>query len=351
MAALEFVVTSFLSFALGFFTNFSYDKYKRRVESKEFSLSSVLIRSNFFESYFTDEAIQVSCEITNQSVFHWHDIKVDVYSSIFINESPVAWLIDDPVQKPYFKRLSIEIPFLKSKECHSVEIPYLRESTKEIPNQTVVEGISVADGVFNPLLFAPLLNNPETFVKFMVRSDLDDPHFPTCLYETFFKTQMFSVLQNLFGNPDARYGGIIDYLVITGKSRVSRKDIEFLKIVPLANVWLSTKEGPLANTHDLLFVNTCFGMDVDFQVKEKTLHTIDCQTHLKHGKPGIAEIKTQLSKRKLAFDHSVLRIGDDVNNIEFSMASVSSASPCKFKNLATTRFGQEIVSPEIRLNF
>lgn len=350
MPALDFVETNLVSFALGFLVNYSYDKYKRKkLESDAYGVCGIHLRSNFFESYFTDDPIDVSCEITNQSSFHWHDIKIDVYSSIFINESPVAWAADDS-DDPYFKRLSIDIPFIKSKSSQSVQIPYSAEMN-EIPNKVVVDDIAIADGIFNPLKFAPVLNNPATFVKFKVRSKVEDQYFPACLHETFFKTQMFSVLHNLFGDPIAKYGGIIDYLVISGKSRVSRRDVEFVKVVPVANVWISTKEGPLQYAHDILFVNTVFCLDVDFVVRNRTLHTLDSQTYVKHSKPSAEELKVLLSKDQLGFDHSILKIGDDVNNIEFSLASIASDTPRKFRNVDTVRPEQEITSPDIRVCF
>lgn len=350
MPTLDFVETNLVSFALGFLVNYSYDKYKAKKQASDaYGLCGIHLRSNFFESYFTDDRIDVSCEITNQSSFHWHDIRVDVYSSIFINESPVAWAADD-CDDPYFKRLSIDIPFIKSKSSQSVGIPYSVDM-KEIPTRVVIDGITIADGIFNPLKFAPLLNDPATFVKFKVGSKVDDPHFPICLHETFFKTQMFSVLQNLFGDPTARYGGVIDYLVITGKARVSRRDVEFVKVVPVANVWISTKEGPLQYPHDLLFVNTAFCLDVDFVVRNRTLHTVESQTYVKHSKPHAEELKALLDKDQLGFSHSVLRIGDDVNNIEFILASIASDTPRKFKNVDTARPGQEIISPNIKVSF
>ena len=183
-----------------------------------------------------------------------------------------------------------------------------------------------------------------------IGSKASDQYFPLCLHETFFKSQLLLTLHNTFDNPVARYGGVIDYLVITGKSRVARRDVEFLKIVPIANIWLSTKEGQLRYSHDLLFVNTCFNVDVDFEVRNKTLQPLASQTYVKHSKPEAEKLKILLGKKKLNFEYGTLTLGDDVNNIECSIAIIVSDTPKMYKNVLTASLGQEITTPEIRVS-
>ncbi len=347
----DIIISNISGFILGFIVNYLFDKYKRtKQESNEFSQIAVLLKSNIFESYFTDESINVSCELSNQSPFHWHDITIDIYSSIFINENPIGGNIEKP-SEPYFKRLSLDIPFIKSNDSYTFKIPYQIDTIKVIPNKIVAGDIIVADGLFNPLKFLSVLNSSETFVKMLVKSKVHHPYFPRCLYESFFKKQMFSVLQNLFKNSNSKFGGIIDYIIVTGKSRVKRKDVQFLKVIPVVNVWISTKKTAITHSHDIFFINSCFGLDVDFIIENNKLCALESQTYLKHSKPNIESIKSVLHKKKLGFDCATLRIGDDINNIELSVASISSEKNDAFKNIKMSTFGEVVQSPALDVNF
>lgn len=215
-------------------------------------------------------------------------------------------------------------------------------------NNIIIDNIRVKDGFLNPFLFSKTFDKDDTIVKFLVNpKKIENKFFGLALFDLFKQKNFLPTIFQLMRNDQSKYGGFIDFIQLTGKSRGADRDYNFLKLFPVINMWYSN-EKTIRYAHNFLLINSACGLPSEFIVEQDSLILQKSQTTLFNTTPKQDQIIRRLEReKKIAIKFSQVELGWSKNLEIFHINGIVLSAPDEriFKSIKTVKFSTRVELP------
>jgi hypothetical protein len=307
--------------------------------------STIALEGNLLETYLFDDNYSLKLVLQNESEYNWHNINLDIFTLYFINEEPC--LSQD--KGPFVHKMTKNVSFLGRAESIEMNISFLGDYYQHPGlNNIIVDGIIVKDGFINPFLFSKTFNNKETIIKYWVEpKKYENNLFSVALFDLLKQASFLSMIFQLMRNDQSKYGGFVDFVVITGQLRGTQRDYKFLKIFPIINMWYSN-ENKIQYAHNFLLINSACGIPSEYLVEQDSLILLMSQTTLLNTTVKEDQIRRRLEGEKgIAIEFTQINLGRNKNLEVFHINGIALSSPDErdFKSIRTVKFNTEVNHP------
>jgi hypothetical protein len=263
----------------------------------------------------------------------------------FINEEPC--LSKD--KTPSLHKMTKNISFLGRGKNIEMNISFFGDyyQLSEL-NNTILDDIKVKDGFLNPFLFSKTYDKEETIIKFHIEpKKFDNNLFGLALLDLFKQASFLPMIFQLMRNDQSKYGGFVDFILITGQSRGAKRDYKFLKLFPVINMWYSNEKN-IQSAHNFLLINSACGIPSEYFVEQDSLILQKSQTTLLNTTLKEDQIRRRLeSEKKIAIEFTQVNLGWDKNFEVYHVNGIVLSSPDErnFKSLKTVKFSTRVMHP------
>lgn len=307
--------------------------------------STIALESNLLETYLFNDNYNLKLVLQNESDNNWHDIDINVFTLYFINDEPCL----DQNRGSFVHKITKDISFLEKAKSLELNLSFLGDfyHFPEL-DKVIIDNIKVKDGFLNPFLFSKTFDKEETEVKFSVNSkNIENKLFRLALNDLFKQKSFLPMIFQLMRSEESKFGGFIDFILITGKSRSEKNDYYFLKLFPVINMWYSNEKS-IQYAHNFLIINSACDFQNEYLIENDSLINQKSQTTLIHTDPNKDKINRKMeSKYGVAVKISQFELGQTKNIKSFSVNGIVLSSPDErnFKSLKTVQFNTQVNLP------
>lgn len=307
--------------------------------------STIALESNLLETYLFDDNYNLKLVLQNESAYNWHNINLDVFTLYFINEEP-CWSYD---KGSFVHKMTKNIAFLGRGETSEINISFLGDYYQFSGlNQIILDKIKVNDGFINPFLFSKTFDSDETIIRYRIEpKKYENNLFRLALFDILKQSSLLPMIFQLMRNENSKFGGFVDFIIITGQLRGEERDFRFLKFFPIINMWYSN-EKKIQYAHNFLLINSAACSPNDYFIEQDSLILQKPQTTLLNISPKQDQIIRRLeSEKMITIKFTQIEVGLKKNLEIFHVNGIALSAPYEknFKSIKTAKFNTLVNHP------